>query len=65
MSSAKAEIEELERSGGASGDVLNRLGELKGLCEWAGERWVGLGEEVMGLEAEVAMEEQGGDGGWE
>lgn len=69
MSTAKAEIEELERKEGrlrieegyVEVDSLERLKELKGLREWAGDKWVGLGEEVAELMAEIAV--PGGEGG--
>ena len=70
MSTAKAEIEELERKerrlrieeGYVEVDSLERLKELKGLREWAGDKWVGLGEEVAELMAEIAVPGGGGGG---
>lgn len=61
MGSAKAEMEELEgrlvreESVEGSQDMLNRLKDLRGLQEWAGHKWAGLGEEMADLEAEIAM----------
>ena len=70
MGSAKAEMEELEgrlvreESVEGSQDVLNRLKDLRGLQEWAGHKWAGLGEEMADLEAEIAMPGGGGGGFW-
>lgn len=61
MTDAKAKIDELEQrlrcemSVEGSQDVLNRLKELNGLREWVGNKWIGLGEEIGDLEAEVAV----------
>lgn len=63
MGTARAEMEQLEKEerrlrieeGYVEADSLERLRELKGLREWAGDKWVGLGEEVGELEAEIAV----------
>ena len=61
MSTAKAEIDELEgrlpreESVEGSREILIRLGDLRELHEWLGDKWTDLGEEMADLEAEVAI----------
>lgn len=62
---AKAEIDDLqgrlhhEESIEGSQDILTRLKELNGLHEWTGYKWIGLGEEMADLEAEIAIAGEG------
>ena len=61
MTDAKGEIDQLEdrlrckESVEGSQDILKRLKELDGLCEWVGYKWIGVGEEMADLEAEIEV----------
>lgn len=63
MATAKAEIERLEgqlqreESIEGSQEILNRLKELNGLYGWVAYKGASLGDEIVELEAEIAMPE--------